>query len=79
MVFHHIFFPLDTVAAFMKRMKLGQYHEKDPDADKEAATREEQEKAEAEAIPVGARCEATVPGTMPRRGTVMYVGKWGHC
>ena len=56
-------------------MKLGRFSEKDPEAEREAAAKEEQEKAEAEAIPVGARCEVTLPGTTPKRGTVMFVGK----
>ena len=56
-------------------MKLGQFAEKDPSAEAEAATWEETDRKEAEAIPVGSRCEVALPGTVPKRGTVMFVGK----
>jgi hypothetical protein len=65
---------LDSVQAFKKRMKLGRFADKDPEAEARAAVQEEQERTEAEAIPIGARCEVTLPGTMPKRGTVMFVG-----
>ena len=52
-------------------MKLGRFAEKDPQAQSEA---DEKEKAEADAIPVGSRCEISLPKAVPRRGTVMYVG-----
>ena len=57
-------------------MKLGQFAERDPAAEEEARVREEAEKREAEAISVGSRCEVTLPGTVAKRGTVMFVGKW---
>ena len=66
---------IDSLLAFKRRMKLGRFSEADPEAEQQAAAKEEQEKAEAEAVPIGARCEVTLPGTMPRRGTVMFVGK----
>lgn len=68
----------DSVLAFKKRMKLGQFVEKDPAAEAEAAAKEVIEKQEAEAIPVGSRCEVTLPGATPRRGTVMFVGKYQY-
>ena len=58
-------------------MKLGQFAERDPAAEAEAAAREEADKKEAEAVPVGSRCEVALPGAVPKRGTVMFVGKWG--
>lgn len=65
---------LDSVQAFKKRMKLGQYAEKDEAAIAEEKEKEEEEKKEADAIPVGSRCEVTLPKAMPKRGTVMFVG-----
>ena len=65
---------IDTVLAFKKKMKLAQFAEKDPDASKEAAAREMEEKKMAEAIAVGSRCEVVLPGSMPRRGIVMFTG-----
>ena len=56
-------------------MKLGQFAEKDTAAEAEAAAREEAEKKTAEAIPVGSRCEVALPGTVAKRGTVLFVGK----
>ena len=60
-------------------MKLGQFAERDPAAEAEAAAREEADKREAEAIPVGSRCEVALPGTVPKRGTVMFVGENCTC
>lgn len=57
-------------------MKLGRFAAKDTEAEASAAAEEEQEREKAQAIPIGARCEVTVPGTMPKRGTVMFVGMW---
>ena len=56
-------------------MKLGQFAEKDSKAgaDPEA---EERKKQEAKAIPVGSRCEISLPEYAPRKGTVMFVGEW---
>lgn len=60
-------------------MKLGRYADKDPAAEAEAATKEQQEKAETEAIPIGARCEVAITGSsMAKRGTVMFAGTVGH-
>lgn len=65
---------LDSVLAFKKRMKLGRFADKDPEAEAKAAAKDEEERLLAESIALGARCEVTVPGAMPKRGVVMFVG-----
>lgn len=58
-------------------MKFGRFADEDPEAEARAAAKEEEERAKAEAIPIGARCEVvTLPGTTPKRGTVMFVGNF---
>ncbi len=68
----------DSVLAFKKRMKLGRFTDGDPAAQAEAqareAAKEQQEKEEAEAIPIGGRCEVALPATTAKRGTVVFVG-----
>lgn len=60
-------------------MKLGRFADKDPVAETEAAAKEQQEKAETEAVPIGARCEVTLAGSsMAKRGTVMFAGRSHH-
>nr|KAF6411938.1 tubulin folding cofactor B [Rousettus aegyptiacus] len=65
----------DSVRSFLKRSKLGRYNEEER-AQREAETTQRltEEKAQADAISVGSRCEVQAPGQSPRRGTVMYVG-----
>ena len=60
--------------AFKQRMKLGRFADKGKDS-QEGAEEEEREKAEADAIPVGSRCEVTFQKSSPRRGAVMFVGE----
>ncbi|XP_067317149.1 tubulin-folding cofactor B-like [Anolis sagrei] len=65
----------DTARSFMKRSKLGQYNQEEmlkKEAEQEQKLAEE--KALAEAISVGARCEVRSSGQPNKRGTVMYVG-----
>ncbi|KAJ6663801.1 hypothetical protein lerEdw1_009880 [Lerista edwardsae] len=65
----------DTARSFLKRNKLGQYNQEE--MSKKAAEQEQrlaEEKALAEAISVGARCEVRSAGQPSKRGTVMYVG-----
>ncbi|XP_061453369.1 tubulin-folding cofactor B isoform X2 [Rhineura floridana] len=64
-----------TARSFMKHSKLGQYNTEE--MLKKETEREEklaEEKALAEAISVGARCEVRAAGQPSKRGTVMYVG-----
>merc|ERR1712179_68535 len=68
----------DSVRAFKQRMKMGQFAEVDPEEkarrEAEKKKKEDDEKALAESIKAGNRCEVAVQGQMPRRGTVMYSG-----
>lgn len=64
---------LDSVLAFKKRMKLGRFANKDPEALAQAAAQEESEKLLSESISIGARCQVTF-GAQPKRGVVMFVG-----
>ncbi|XP_026571274.1 tubulin-folding cofactor B [Pseudonaja textilis] len=65
----------DSARSFMKRSHLGQYN-KEEMSKKESELEQKlvEEKALAEAISVGARCEVRVSGQPNKRGTVMYVG-----
>ena len=56
-------------------MKLGRFSDQDPESEAKAAAMEEEERVEAEAIPVSARCEVILPGALAKRGTVMFVGE----
>ncbi|KAM6428877.1 tubulin-folding cofactor B [Liasis olivaceus] len=65
----------DTARSFMKRSKLGQYNKEDiMKKETELEQKLVEEKALAEAISVGARCEVRASGQPSKRGTVMYVG-----
>lgn len=66
----------DSVRSFLKRSKKGRFNEEEV-AQKEAeqAQKLAEEKALAEAITVGARCEVRMAGQPLKRGTVMYVGE----
>ncbi|MED6264940.1 hypothetical protein CHARACLAT_020301, partial [Characodon lateralis] len=64
-----------SVRSFLKKQNLGRYNEEEVSKKKaELNTREEQQKAAAEAISVGSRCKVEVPGQPTKLGTVMYVG-----
>lgn len=67
----------DTVAAYLKRNKLGKYNEEEMAAlakEKEEREAEERSRAESGGMVAGVRCEVTVPGQMKRRGTIRYAG-----
>ncbi|XP_002741744.1 tubulin-folding cofactor B-like [Saccoglossus kowalevskii] len=69
----------DSVLAFKKKMKMGQFAEVDEEEkarlEKEAQEKLENEKKLADQIKVGSRCEVNNPKNPPvKRGTVMYVG-----
>lgn len=62
----------------MKEQRIGRFNEEEVAKKKaEAAAREEKQKAAADAISVGSRCQVLVPGQPTKLGTVMYVGKCG--
>lgn len=65
----------DSVRSFMKKQRVGRFNE-DEMAKKKAehAAREEEQKAAADAISVGSRCQVQVPGQPTKLGTTMYVG-----
>ena len=62
----------------MKRNRVGRFNEEET-AKKLAglAARENEQKAAAEAISVGNRCQVQIPGQPTRIASVMYVGKCG--
>ena len=67
----------DSICSFLKRNKLGRFNEEErAQQEAENSQRLIEEEAQASTIPVGSRCEVRTPGQPPRRGTVMYVGKW---
>ncbi|XP_053278952.1 tubulin-folding cofactor B [Pleuronectes platessa] len=65
----------DSARSFMKRNRVGRFNEEET-AKKQAemAARENEQKAAAEAISVGNRCQVLVPGQPTKVATVMYVG-----
>ena len=70
---------LDSTLAFKKKMKLGQFAERSAAAAQSAEETAARDKALAEAISVGARCEVIVGDARPKRGTVMFVGMYEEC
>ncbi|KAF5397701.1 Cytoskeleton associated protein CAP Gly [Paragonimus heterotremus] len=69
----------DTVLAWMKRNKLGQFREVDHEeakrAEEERQRKEREEQEKAESLPVGSRCEVRVPSQPTKRGKIAFVGK----
>lgn len=66
----------DSARSFMKTHKLGHFNEEDMAKKKaELAARTEQQKAAADAISVGSRCQVQIAGQPSKLGTVMYVGE----
>ncbi|CAI8048392.1 Tubulin-folding cofactor B [Geodia barretti] len=63
-----------SALAFKEKMKLGQFADRSLAVAKVAEEVAEKEKKLAEAVAVGARCEVTVGDSLPKRGTVMFVG-----
>lgn len=65
----------DSARSFMKKQRVGRFNEEEMAKKKaENAAREEEQKAAADAISVGSRCQVQVPGQPTKLGTVMYVG-----
>lgn len=71
------FVDADSVYAWKKRNKLGQFAEKDPAAEKAQEDEERRQKELASGMKVGDRCEVQVKeGAETKRGAVMFVGEW---
>ena len=67
----------DTVAAYLKRNKLGKYNEEEMAElarQKEAKDEEEKRLVADGGMEEGARCEISVLGQMTRRGTIRFAG-----
>lgn len=65
----------ESARSFMKKQRVGRYNDEEMAKKKaEVAAREEEQKAAAEAISVGSRCQVQVVGQPTKLGTVMFVG-----
>lgn len=65
----------DSARSFMKKNTFGHFNKEQMAKKKaESAAREEEQKAAADSMSVGNRCQVLVPGQPTRLGTVMYVG-----
>lgn len=65
----------DSARSFMKKQRVGRHNEEEMAKKKaEVAARVEEQKAAAEAISVGSRCQVQIPGQPTKLGTVMFVG-----
>ncbi|VDP90290.1 unnamed protein product [Echinostoma caproni] len=73
----------DTVLAWKRRNKLGQFREVDPEEAKkieeERQKREKEEREKMESLTIGSRCEVRVPNQPTKRGVVEFVGKCSLC
>ncbi|XP_053563476.1 tubulin-folding cofactor B-like [Bombina bombina] len=72
----------DSVRSFLKKNRMGKFNEETAQKAAEQHRKLDEEKAAAETINVGERCEVRSIGQPTKRGTVMYVGltdfKPGH-
>jgi len=69
---------VDTLAAYLKRNKLGKYNEEEMAelaCQKRCKENGEKKIIDDNGIVEGARCEISVVGQLPRRGTVRFAGK----
>uniref|UniRef100_A0A6I8NUG9 CAP-Gly domain-containing protein n=2 Tax=Ornithorhynchus anatinus TaxID=9258 RepID=A0A6I8NUG9_ORNAN len=65
----------DSVRSFLKRSKMGKFNEEEQSRrEAEQEQRLAEEKALAEAMTVGSRCQVRAAGQPAKLGTVMYVG-----
>lgn len=70
---------VDSVYAWKKRNKLGQFAEKDAEAEKAQQEEERRQKELAGGMKVGDRCEVRVKeGAETKKGTIMFVGERGR-
>ncbi|XP_062916445.1 tubulin-folding cofactor B [Mobula hypostoma] len=66
----------DSARLFLKRNKLGLHNEEQRAKEElEMEQKRQEEKALADGILVGSRCEVIISGQPTKRGTVMYVGE----
>jgi len=68
----------DTVQAYLKRNKMGKYNEEEMAAlakEKEQQEKNEENMVESKGLKVDARCQVSVPGQLPKRGCIRFVGK----
>ncbi|CAH8286607.1 unnamed protein product [Schistosoma turkestanicum] len=69
----------ESVLAWKRRNKLGQFQEVDPEeikrAEEQRRLAELQEKQNAESLSVGSRCEVRVPGQPTKRGVIEFIGQ----
>ncbi|CAH8826432.1 unnamed protein product [Trichobilharzia szidati] len=68
----------ESVLAWKRRNKIGQFREVDPEEAKRAEELRQEaelkEKEKAESLPIGSRCEVRIPNQITKRGVIEFVG-----
>nr|CAH8823914.1 unnamed protein product [Trichobilharzia regenti] len=69
----------ESVLAWKRRNKLGQFREVDPEEAKRAEELRQEaelkEKEKAESLSIGSRCEVRIPSQITKRGVIEFVGQ----